>query len=276
MLSESYVPSPSLRHVAKCYHIRHFVFSDTTKSFKPYPARPEQSIVFFPRQREIVEHLDSEKKLVRPKAMIMNQYTMRTNRHIENDFLVIIIELQPGILCRLSGMDLHQSTNTDFDAASVLSVELSHTEERLHSTDDYQTMITIIERLLVYLSQKLKSPEHAVDKVAQFILNGNYNAPVDWLANHACLSSRQLERKFRQRMGVGPKTFARLARMHETYKLKSTSPQTDWLDIAVRHGYHDYQHLVKDYQEFAGCAPTELFHQQMAAPEKLFGLSETF
>ncbi len=276
MLSESFAPSPALQAFVRSYHIRHFVFHGNVTSLKPYPARPEQSIVFFPRQSEVVEYVDENKKLVRPRAMIMNQYTIRTNRHTANDFLVVIIELQPGVLHRLCGFPLTALTNTDLDADAAMSVEIALVTERLSSTDDYQEMITIVETMLLLLTSRMKAREHVVDKLASYILNQNCNATVDWLARHACLSSRQLERKFRERMGVGPKTFARLTRMHETYKWKSINPKIDWLDIALRFGYHDYQHLVKDYQEFAGCSPNDLFREQQRAPENLFGLSETF
>lgn len=276
MLSASFTPSPALQHFARSYHIRHFVFQGHSKSIKPYPPRPEQSIVFYPRQREIVEYPGENKMLVRPNAMIMNQYTVRTNRHTTNDFLVIIVELQPGILYRLCGLPLHHVINTDIEAEAVVSREMSLASERLNSTEDYREMITIIETLLLQLTSRLRYCEHAVDKVAKFILTQNCNPSIDWLASHACLSPRQLERKFKERMGVGPKTFTRLTRMHETYKFKSTAPQTDWLDIALRFGYHDYQHLSKDYHEFGGCSPTELMWEQKHAPENIFGLAETF
>ena len=56
-------------------------------------------------------------------------------------------------------------------------------------------------------------------------------------------------------MGVGPKTFSRLARLHQTYQMKHKFPDEDWLSIAVACGYHDYQHLSKDYIEFAQATP---------------------
>ena len=65
--------------------------------------------------------------------MIMNQYTVRTNRHTSKDFLVIIVELQPGILHRIIGMPLQNASNTDMDAEVALSNEVRHVAERLAS-----------------------------------------------------------------------------------------------------------------------------------------------
>jgi AraC-like DNA-binding protein len=276
MLSQTFIPSPALRLVARSYHIRHFVFPSKSNSIKPYPARPEQSILFFPRQAETVEYVNDNKRIVRPRAMIMNQYTVRTNRHISDDFLVIIVELQPGILNRLAGMPLQHVTNTDIDAEAFLPNEIKLVAERLSGAADYATMIAIVEKFVLQLARQLKGHEHAVDRIAQHLMVGHYNASLDWLANQANLSARQLERKFKERMGVGAKTFARLVRLHESYKLKSYRPATDWLDIALSCGYYDYQHLSKDYHEFAGCSPNKLFVAQQESPESVMGLTETF
>jgi len=262
--------------MARSYHIRHFVFAAGVSAFKPYPPRPEQSLVFYPRQKEIVEYTTESRTLCRPPAMVMNQYTARTNRHIANDFLVIIVELQPGILHRIMGEALRDFTNIDLDATLIMPSQFSLVTEQLQNTDDYGVMIAVIEQLLARLWKSLQLQSDPVDKAAKYVLNQDFNVSIDWLARQSCLSVRQFERKFRSRIGVGPKTYARLTRLHQTHMLKSQSPGLNWLDIALRCGYHDYQHLAKDYQEFAGCSPNELLNQQGMSPERLFSIPETF
>jgi hypothetical protein len=51
-------------------------------------------------------------------------------------------------------------------------------------------------------------------------------------------------------------------------------PDKDWLSIALDCGYHDYQHMVKDYKDFANAPPTALFDEDLKAPERLFGEKE--
>ena len=38
-------------------------------------------------------------------------------------------------------------------------------------------------------------------------------------------------------------------------------------------GYHDYQHLVKDFQQFAGATPPQMLAENEQAPEKRLGLA---
>ena len=44
---------------------------------------------------------------------------------------------------------------------------------------------------------------------------------------------------------------------------------------AIRCGYHDYQHLVKDYKEFTGYTPPQFFAIDNGSPERVFGDAET-
>jgi AraC-like DNA-binding protein len=37
-------------------------------------------------------------------------------------------------------------------------------------------------------------------------------------------------------------------------------------------GYNDYQHMVKDFKQFAGTKPSEMFHAEWQSPERLLGL----
>lgn len=86
------------------------------------------------------------------------------------------------------------------------------------------------------------------------------------------VSERQLERRFRQRVGLSPKQFARLARFERAMiaaraQLSATSWQPDdpaegcpsLTAIAQRVGYYDQSHLVRDVREFAGTTPRQLF-----------------
>lgn len=47
----------------------------------------------------------------------------------------------------------------------------------------------------------------------------------------------------------------------------------DWLRIALETGYHDYQHLVKDFKQFSGVTPHSLLVAQAQSPERILGIA---
>jgi AraC-like DNA-binding protein len=277
MLCQDFLPSPALQEYIKCYHIRHFLFSDVTSiPFKPYAARPEQTLAFYPRGRERVEYAASNKIIERPQSTIIGQYSERTNRHLEGlEFLTFIINFQPGALYRITGIPFHELTNTFIDGEAVFSKEIRQVNERLNSTDDYQEMIEIVEKFLMGLVHDIKRDRHPIDSVTNYLLEHPHNTSLLDLSRKSFLCTRQFERKFKERMGINPKTFIRIARLNKAFRLKYHHPLQDWLSIALICGYHDYQHLVKDFQVFAGVTPAAYYLEDTKSPERLFGLRDS-
>jgi len=277
MICQDFLPSPPLRDFIKGYHLRHFSFPQAaTSPLKPYAPRPDQQMAFYPRGHELVEHITPHKLIPRPRSIITGQYTERTNRHLSGqDFLVLLVDFQPGVLYRITGIPFHELTNTFIDAEAVFAKEIRLVNERLNSCDDYPEMIDIVERFLMGLVRGIKRDSHSLDSLTSLLIERPEQASIIRLAEDACLCPRQFERLFIQRMGVAPKLFSRIARLHKAYRIKYNQPTLDWLSIALACGYHDYQHLAKDFQRFAGVTPNTYFLEDGMAPERLFGLSDS-
>jgi transcriptional regulator GlxA family with amidase domain len=93
---------------------------------------------------------------------------------------------------------------------------------------------------------------------------------IDKLASRACLSIRQFERVFQQRMGLPPKQFSRLVRFAQAWMIKEQQPNISWIKIAYECGYFDQMHLIRDFHEFAGVNPSSIESELLKSPIKLF------
>jgi AraC-like DNA-binding protein len=71
------------------------------------------------------------------------------------------------------------------------------------------------------------------------------------------LSERHLRRAFRSTVGLGPKTYARIARFQRALALGRRHPGR-WADVAHATGYFDQSHLTADFRELALVAPASL------------------
>lgn len=286
MLMKYFLPSPVLREYVKLLQLVHWeVAENMVVPCKPYWPRPEQCLTFNPRSVETIE-LANGKLITKPKTGLIGQPSVVTNRFPPPNFLLFQVVFQPGALFRLTGIASHELTNTLIDAEAVFSKEIRLVNERLSGTNNYDEMTEIVENFLLNLINKRNSRHSQkdllpIDKVSQLMLNaaqfGNSaNLSMDWLAHEACLSTKQFYRKFIERMGISPKTYARIVRFDNAMKLKNTQPNKDWLSIALDWGYYDYQHLVKDFKEFTHLTPTEFMQKDNKGPERTFGLREDF
>ncbi|TMI87019.1 MAG: AraC family transcriptional regulator [Bacteroidetes bacterium] len=134
-------------------------------------------------------------------------------------------------------------------------------------------MVSIVEDYLKTRIKRIRTDIHSVDKVASYILANSPQVSMDWLANQAYLCQRQFNRKFTERIGVSPKLFTRIVRFFNAYKYREAHPHDDWLNVALLFGYTDYQHMVKDFKEFANVTPNLWVSEDMQAPERILRLA---
>ena len=68
-------------------------------------------------------------------------------------------------------------------------------------------------------------------------------------------SRKRLIAKFRDRLGLTPKSVGRVLRFQQAIRAIESTRVNRWAELAVDCGYYDQSHLIRDFQEFAGCTP---------------------
>jgi AraC-like DNA-binding protein len=277
MLLKDFIPAPDVKEWVQLYRIVHLRFSnDQPVPFKAYPPRPEQCLAFYPYDTETVEYASSGKRIEHIPVVLYGQFSEVTNRMIGRNFLVFQIIFNPGALYRLSGIPSSEITNQYTDAAAFFTNGIKFVNEQLGNAKSYWEMIEVANQFVRGLARKQKKDYLPIDDACLLLLNSPQKISLSQLAGEACLSSRQLERRFKERTGVNPKLFERIIRFDKAFRLKNSRPHYDWLRIAVECGYHDYQHLVKEYKDFTGLNPVAFHEIENKAPERKFGLSEGY
>lgn len=271
MFLNNVIPSPALSAYVRLYRIMNFAFAATdTLPFKAYPPRIENCLQFFPKDAETIEYA-SGKKITGIKTALVGQHTMMNRRYVGKDFLNFQVEFQPGALSLLTGIPSLELTNHYYDAALILGSEVNIVNEKLfHATND-TAMIRVVEQYLLHLVKRSANKNHTVDAIAKKMLHQPGKHNIDWYAKQSCLCNRQFDRKFKERMGVSPKTFESIHRFDTSFRIKYNSPDTDWLSIALQSGFHDHQHLAKSYKNFTGFSPGDFFELEKKAPERFTG-----
>ena len=192
------------------------------------------------------------------------------------DFLVLQVVFRPGALYRLTGIPSYELNNGYLDAETIFAKDIKEVNDKLNEAANYKAMVSVIETFLVKQINRSTKEFHRLDLVSNLLLQSNKSLTIEWLAKESCLSLRQYERKFIDRMGVSPKYFNRIVRFENAFRIKNKFPHLDWLTIAVQCGYYDYQHLVKDYKAFTQQSPTDFHLLDHSSPERKFGESDTY
>lgn len=275
MIFTDITPNDRVREFVRLFRIRHFVIApDLLPTPKPFSPHPEQCITFYPRGAEVTHYLKKNVTKIRSKSIISGQYTSIVNRSSAyNELIMIIAVFNPGCLYRLTGIPSVMLQDQDINLEDVFPNEAKLINQLLNSSNDYKEMIGIIEDFLWQLIKKVKVESRRFDKIFHFMATNTNKLSLDWLASEACLSNRQFERKCNDYVGVTPNTYSRLVRFHQSFMMYRKNPNMDWLSIAIVCGYHDYQHLVKDYKDFVCATPNQFFLLDSKSLEKTLGLA---
>jgi AraC-like DNA-binding protein len=129
-------------------------------------------------------------------------------------------------------------------------------EQILEATDNDAAKI-IVENFLLGKCSKLKTLL-PFDFAMRALVGDGGNTSIEKIASLACLSLRQFERKCSERIGMSPKSFARIIRFSKAYRLREAKPHLIWTAVAYEAGYFDQMHFIRDFKEFAGGTPSSI------------------
>lgn len=242
--------------------------------FKVYTPKPEECLLFYLKEREELELNDCEKQDYHFSVGLFGQQTSITKRFAGKSFSNFQIVFQPTALFRLTGIPSHELTNKYIDAESVFSHSISFFLEELQETKNYDEMLEKADMFVENLIRNVRKEAHQLDAVSRLMIQHEANISLDRLAKETNLCIKQFKRKFYERAGVNPKTYARIIRFNKAYNLRNAHPEWDWLKVAIECNYYDYQHLVKDYYHFTGLNPKQLHQVELISPESRLGLAK--
>jgi AraC-like DNA-binding protein len=269
MIQQSFPPSPHLQKYIREYILIHLqIDKNLAVPVKPYPANPEQGITFY--VKGFVTSVDPATAIAekRPSAVVFGQPISMQNLQPTHEYLMLDIRFQPGSLFKFTRVPLTEFVHKNIDAELLLGRGIKYVNEELAGAVDYKSMLAIVETYLWNKIHCIKEDNHPFEKMGQLIQDNPQSFSLDKISRDACMSPSQFERKFRNQNGVTPKFFSRVCRFYQAFELKARIPTLDWLSIAVRTGYSDYQHLVKDFKQFSGSVPNVLIEDYTKSVER--------
>lgn len=84
------------------------------------------------------------------------------------------------------------------------------------------------------------------------------------LARRLGVSDRHLRRLMVDETGISPRHFARIQRFHALLRSADRAQRPEWAGLAVRHGYADQPHLIREVRDLAGVTPAQLLLERRA------------
>jgi AraC-like DNA-binding protein len=253
------------------YHLREADLMEETRRVV-FPARNDQLLEFYLGASSRVRLGESATIAAAPSAVLVGiQAVGRVELYLSGVIRTFTIVFQPLGFHRLFQVSMDEFAGKGLDAASVIGSSANVLYDRLLHAASFEEMVRCCNELLTPLAMLaegrsdyfFKAMSRGISKPAR-----QGSAHLEQLLSTSGLSQRQFERRFKQSVGVSPKRFTRVARLHRALHLKGLHTAWTWGQVAAECGYHDQMHLVHEFQDLGGDTPSTLID---LAGERDFG-----
>jgi AraC-like DNA-binding protein len=202
----------------------------------------------------VVKLLDSAH---RPPAFVMGAHG--SSMVLEGDCAPSYLEvlLAPLGAYTLLGLPMDQLSGQTVDLVDVLGAAGRRLADQLRETPSWRRRFALMDQFLLRRLAVGPRPSPEVGWAWERLAATGGAVPIGQLANEVGWSHRHLIARFRQQVGLRPKTAARLVRFGGVWRRLDERRPLDWGRVAADAGYADQAHLVRDFRRFTGTTPTE-------------------
>jgi AraC-like DNA-binding protein len=192
----------------------------------------------------------------RPSAFVMgarNSFTVLEGV-CARSYLEVL--LAPLGAYRLLGLPMNELSGQLVDLAEVLGADGRRLGEQLREAPTWRQRFTLLDRFLLRRLEAGPRPSPEVDRAWERLVATGGAVPIAQLAGEVGWSHKHLIAKFRQQIGLRPKTAARLVRFERVLGRLDERQRLDWGLVARETGYADQAHLIRHFRQFTGTTPT--------------------
>jgi AraC-like DNA-binding protein len=165
----------------------------------------------------------------------------------------IELRLTPVAAHRILGLAMHELSNRTVAIADVVP-ETGELAERLRSTRAWSERFGLVEEFLLRRLALAPAPAQEVLWSWEELRRTSGRAPIAELAGEIGWSHRRLIARFREQVGVGPKTVARVMRFDRAVQAVRSS-EAGLAEVAFDTGYFDQAHMNREFQALGGTTP---------------------
>jgi len=176
-------------------------------------------------------------------------FSSTTYRDTEQTIFLFAIRFYAWSVPMFSEEKMCDTRNANFDVGYHFSKMKKEIEALLFDVSDMYDLIPKVEKILIK-NYNSKHENTLVLQAVDEILRSRGTLRIDELKNTLYISSRQLERLFREYVGVSPKSLVSMVRYQYLWRDILFCEQLDMQDAVYKYRYSDQAHLYHDFKKY--------------------------
>ncbi len=198
-------------------------------------------------------------------AEIAGVMDRKFTRTLEGRGRVVGTKFRPGAFRAFVKQSVANFSNRRLPIGDVFGTSARGLRERVLETEDDLASIAIIEPYLRSLRPRLDDSITLAGRVAARIAEDRSLTRVDQIVTEFAMPLRQLQRLFKEYVGVSPKWIIQRYRLLEAAERMAEDAIPAWADLALDLGYADQAHFIRDFKRFVGRTPAH-YAGQLSLP----------
>jgi AraC-like DNA-binding protein len=174
------------------------------------------------------------------------------------------VRLTPLGAHALFGFPMHELTNRVVELDDLIGPEALELVERMWEQPGWERRFALLDRAIAVRAERARfaaTPELSWAWGRMRASAGR--ASVGALATELGWSHRRLIARFREAIGLTPKTLGRVLRFERVSGLLREVDEPRLAEVAFDCGYYDQAHLNRDFRQFADTTPSEYMARRL-------------
>ena len=265
MKYEESKPSARFAAFVKCYWSIEY---HTTAAAEPEPIVPDGCIeIVYDLGDRFRQYDDRGGFEIQPEVLVAGQQKSAVFIGAAGKVSLFGIRFWPAGAGHFFESEVSEFSGRIIDLSLVWGNSVGLVAERLAESDSFAQKVKIIEEDLGSRLDHSRLRQTAIDHAVSLIASGAGMASIPKIARLAAISERGLERKFKQAIGLSPKSYSRIVRFQRVLGSLEACDPVEIADTAFKFGYYDQSHLINDFRQFSGLTPKDYLQRQRVMTE---------
>ncbi|WP_309235723.1 helix-turn-helix domain-containing protein [Amycolatopsis sp. SID8362] len=167
------------------------------------------------------------------------------------------VRFRPGCFHAFLGGPVSDIADRSVPLTDVFGPAAIRAAESVRTAGDDAQMVRAVDNLLIANPVRLSPAARQAAEAVESIARDPGITRVAQLCADTGLTTRSVQRLFAEHVGCPPKWAIRIYRLNDAAQRLVTEGQPDYAGLAVRLGYSDQSHFIRDFRTVTGQSPAE-------------------
>ena len=209
--------------------------------------------MIFHFKNPFTENCERKTGIVQPEALASGQLTSFKSISSNDSAELFGVTFWPYALSVILKIPAYELTNRSINLSDIQSEYKDIYDKVAHGKTDFDRKTIIEEYLKKEISDTNLKGFNLASEVYHQIQNATNPFQLSLLAKNYQISNRQLERIFRNNIGISLREYQKISKFNRA--LQHFSSDLSLTEIAYDSGYFDQAHFIRSFKTFTGYSP---------------------